>query len=78
MYDTSTSLFVITWLPRQVKELEQIEQMELETLAEALPTTKAIREKKMKMKETIDRVVKCYDKDGDKDMVGRIRFVFRL
>lgn len=53
----------------QVKELEQVEQMELETLAEALPTSKALREKKLKMKETIDRVIKCYEKESDKDMV---------
>ena len=53
----------------QVKELEQVEQMELETLAEALPTSKALREKKLKMKETIDRVIKCYEKESDKEMV---------
>ena len=54
----------------QVKELEQVEQMELETLAEALPTSKALREKKLKMKETIDRVIKCYEKESDKEMVS--------
>lgn len=43
--------------------------MELETLAEALPTSKALREKKLKMKETIDRVIKCYEKESDKEMV---------
>jgi hypothetical protein len=46
-----------------------VEQMELETLAEALPTSKALREKKLKMKETIDRVIKCYEKESDKEMV---------
>ena len=50
--------------------MEQAEQMELETLAEALPTTKALREKKLKIKETIDRVIKCYEKEADKDMVN--------
>ena len=49
--------------------MEQAEQMELETLAEALPTTKALREKKLKIKETIDRVIKCYEKEADKEMV---------
>ena len=63
-------LFPVTiFLNFQVKELEQVEQMELETLAEALPTSKALREKKLKMKETIDRVIKCYEKESDKEMV---------
>ena len=50
--------------------------MELETLAEALPTSKALREKKLKMKETIDRVIKCYEKESDKDMVSLTTFSF--
>ena len=53
-----------------------MEQMELETLAEALPTSKALREKKLKMKETIDRVIKCYEKESDKDMVSLTTFSF--
>ena len=52
--------------------------MELETLAEALPTSKALREKKLKMKETIDRVIKCYEKESDKDMVGLTTFSFNF
>lgn len=50
--------------------MEHVEQMELETLAETLPTSKALREKKLKMKETIDRVIKCYEKDGEKETVS--------
>ena len=56
-----------------VQELEQIEKMELETLAEALPTSKALREKKLKMRETIDRVIKCYEKEQNKEMVEQIK-----
>ena len=56
-----------------MKDLEQIEQMELETLAEALPTTKALREKKLKVKETIERITKVYEKDGDTEKVGVLR-----
>ena len=55
-----------------------MEQMELETLAEALPTSKALREKKLKMKETIDRVIKCYEKESDKDMVSLTTFSFNF
>lgn len=47
--------------------------MELETLAEALPTTKALREKKLKVKETIERITKVYEKDGDTEKVGVLR-----
>lgn len=57
---------------RILEEIEKIETMEIDAGPVPLPNDKALKEKKRKLKETLDRMLKLYEKD-DPSHSGQMR-----
>ncbi|KAJ7372701.1 WW domain-binding protein 11 [Desmophyllum pertusum] len=57
---------------RILEEIEKIESMEIDAGPIPLPNDKALKEKKRKLKETLDRMVRIYEKD-DPSQSGQVR-----